>query len=130
MTDELHTTPTGGTFDIHYHELKRTLSHDASAEDLQRAHRDMEREWASDPEREQLLEEEDNWTDEDWDADYDPESPDPYMVQHGLEKIYRIDMAYSHCDDPEIKGLLEQALPLLWRAQELNDQKIAGLEEK
>jgi hypothetical protein len=56
--------------------------------------------------------------------------PSPEMVQHGLEKIYRVDMALAYCDDPEIRGLLEQALPLLYRAQELNDARVAAQEKE
>lgn len=55
--------------------------------------------------------------------------PNPEMVKFGLEKIYRIGMALDYCDDPEIKPLLEQALELLYKADELNDRKINALED-
>lgn len=52
------------------------------------------------------------------------ECPSPEMVEYGLEKIYRVDMALQYCDDPEIRNLLEQALPLLYQAQALNEARM------
>ncbi len=38
-------------------------------------------------------------------------------------------MTDQYCDDPEIKELLEKAIPLLYQAQKLNEQKVKELEQ-
>lgn len=57
------------------------------------------------------------------------ECPDPHLVQHHLEKGLRIYCAYDYCDDPKIRELLEQAMPLVSEAYALNEQKIKELED-
>jgi hypothetical protein len=67
------------------------------------------------------------WLNEEDDEDWGPDAPNPYLVEHGLEKAeLGLFIAFHSSDDDEIKDLVATALTALGKAIPLNNKKLAA----